>query len=241
MEQNISKIKERILQHIEKEGISKRKFYAHTGISNGVLDKATGLTEENIDRYLSAYPEINPTWVVTGDGEMYLNKEVPDRGIVIPGSNVLIKAPAGRARKQQRHQTGTIKFYDTNFAAGNDVEFYDDLNSITPAYTMDIPEFAGCTAFRTYNDSMEPLIKSGDILFATKIEDWEDGLEYGQIYGITRVDGRRHLKYIRKAKDHEITHFLLRSENTEMYDDFLLKKSKIKNIWLIHGWINKRT
>ncbi len=32
---------------------------------------------------------------------------------------------------------------------------------------MDIPEFAGCTAFRTYNNSMERLIKSGDILFGT--------------------------------------------------------------------------
>lgn len=240
MEQNFSKIKERILQHIDSVNISKRKFYAHTGISNGVLDKKTGLTEENIERYISAYPEINPSWLITGEGNMYLPATVREGGTLTSSSGALVKAPIGRLQKKQL-RTGSIKFYDTNFAAGVDVEFYDDLNSITPAYTMDIPEFAGCTAFRTYNDSMEPLIKSGDILFATKVDDWGDGLEYGQIYGITRIDGRRHLKYIRKAKEHENTHFLMRSENIDLYDDFLLAKSKIKNIWLIHGWINKRT
>ncbi|MGN7787189.1 S24 family peptidase [Niabella sp. 22666] len=237
MERNFSKIKERILQHLESVNISKRKFYAHTGISNGVLDKKTGLTEDNIERYISAFPEINPSWLVTGEGSMYLKTTVSE---IVSDSGAVVKAPMGRLHKKHL-QTGTIKFYDTNFAAGNDVEFHDDLNSITPAYTMDIPEFAGCIAFRTYNDSMEPLIKSGDILFATKVDDWEDGLEYGQIYGITRIDGRRHLKYIRKAKEHESTHFLMRSENIDLYDDFMLAKSKIKNIWLIHGWINKRT
>jgi len=134
-----------------------------------------------------------------------------------------------------------VRFYDVDFLAGTSlIEFYDDSNMIEVAYEMDIPEFAGCTAFRAYSDSMEPLIKSGSILFGTKIDDWVSHLEYGQIYGIVCNDGRRYLKYIRRHSDVKTT-FLLRSENSEMYDEFELPKTAIKNLWLINGWLNRRT
>jgi len=129
-------------------------------------------------------------------------------------------------------------FFDDDFAA-DDIETFND-SPIKADYTMDIPDFRGCIAFRTYGTSMERLIKNGDIVFATKIEGWQSHLEYGQIYGIVCKDDRRYLKYIRKATGVDKTHFLLRSENPE-YDDFTIPKSLIKSIWLIHGYMNKRT
>lgn len=151
--------------------------------------------------------------------------------------NILHLAPQGRLPKRTTPDEH-IPFYDVDFAAG-DIEFYNGQSTIQAAYTMDIPEFSGCTAFRTYGDSMTKLIKSGDILFGTRIDEWQSHLEYGQIYGIICTDKRRYLKFIRKSQKEE-THFLLKSEN-QNYDDFLLPKSKIKSIWLIHGWMNKRT
>lgn len=74
MEQNFSKIKKRILQHLDVEGITKRKFYLKTGMANGVLDKKTGLGEENIERYISTYPYINPQWLLTGKGKMFIKE-----------------------------------------------------------------------------------------------------------------------------------------------------------------------
>lgn len=59
---------------------------------------------------------------------------------------------------------------------------------------------------------MESRIKSGSIVFARIIE-WKDHLEYGQIYGVVMNDNRRYLKYIRKSKENDKTHFLLRSES----------------------------
>jgi len=143
------------------------------------------------------------------------------------------------SKKLSGSNKNEIQFIDADFSAGNAIEFYDDTQMIQSAYTMDIPEFRGTISFRAYGDSMEPTIKSGSIVFATKIEDWMSHLEYGQIYGIVCIDNRRYLKYIRRSKK-EQTHFLLKSEN-ELYDDFELPKDKIKNIWLIHGWLNKRT
>jgi len=141
--------------------------------------------------------------------------------------------------KKLSENPNSVIYTDSDFSAGNSIEFFDDNQMIQSAYTMDIPEFKGTVAFRAYGDSMEPSIKSGSIVFATKIEDWISHLEYGQVYGIVCNDNRRYLKYIRRSKK-ESTHFLLKSEN-EFYDDFELPKDKIKNIWLIHGWLNKRT
>ena len=162
-------------------------------------------------------------------------QNVPEGNVIEEKTTEYLKR---RRIKKNKHP---VRFYDVDFLAGTSlIEFYDDSNMIEVAYEMDIPEFAGCTAFRAYSDSMEPLIKSGSILFGTKIDDWISHLEYGQIYGIVCNDGRRYLKYIRRHSDVKTT-FLLRSENSEMYDEFELPKTAIKNLWLINGWLNRRT
>jgi hypothetical protein len=48
---------------------------------------------------------------------------------------------------------------------------------------------------------MEGLIKSGSILFGTKVERWLEHLEYGQVYGIICDDGRKYLKYIKRYRE----------------------------------------
>jgi len=144
----------------------------------------------------------------------------------------------GVATKNKVNKAGLIPFYNADFIAGNAELYYVD-ETIYPEYYMDVPEFSGSTAFRAFGDSMEPRIKSGNILFGTKLENWKSHLEFGQIYGITCHNGIRYLKYIRRHENNS-THFLLKSENSN-YDDMDLPKSDIKNIWLINGWIDKRT
>lgn len=147
-------------------------------------------------------------------------------------------APNGKTDKKKKDGE-LIPFFEIDFAAGNALTMLDN-NKATPDYYMDVPEFAGCTAFRAYSDSMERLIKSGSILFGTKVEEWNVHLEFGQIYGIVCNDGRRYLKYIRKFKENPKEYFSLFSENSS-YDDFEIPINAIRNIWLIHGWLNRRT
>lgn len=67
--QNISPIKQRILQFVEDLGISKRDFYSFTGISRGTLESKTGITEDTLTKLFAAYPNLSPVWVFTGGGE----------------------------------------------------------------------------------------------------------------------------------------------------------------------------
>lgn len=70
MEKNVSPIKKRILEYCLSKGLSKRKIYLMTGIANGTLDKKTGLGEENIAKFITAFPDVSVEWLVSGQGQM---------------------------------------------------------------------------------------------------------------------------------------------------------------------------
>jgi phage repressor protein C with HTH and peptisase S24 domain len=146
-------------------------------------------------------------------------------------------SPEGKVKKKKVLEGfSQIPYYDVDFAAGN-LELSESSNT-KPAYMMDIPIFNGCAAFNVYSDSMESLIKAGNIMFCSKLKDWESHLEFGQIYAVSMNDNRRYLKYIKKSKDD--TKFLLESAN-DFYEPFEIPKSKIRSIWLVEGWMAKKT
>lgn len=72
--QKISPIKQRILQFIDTLGISKRDFYAKTGISRGTLESGTGITEDTIAKVFATYSNLSPSWIFLNQGEMLINQ-----------------------------------------------------------------------------------------------------------------------------------------------------------------------
>ena len=77
MQQNkrdFSVIKRRILQYLELKGITNYAFYRDTGTTNGVLSQPKGISEETLLRFLSYYNDVNPIWLLTGEGEILLTK-----------------------------------------------------------------------------------------------------------------------------------------------------------------------
>ncbi len=200
------------------------------GYDRGEIESGLGYSENYIDQVLAK-----------GGNQKFLNALKRFNEGAIAKSNKetsnIIRNPL--IKTIRNHGKEPVKFYDTDFAASNSVIFYED-NVEAPAYTMNIPAFSGCIAFNVFGDSMEALIKSGSIVFGRKLEEWKSFVEFGQIYGVVMKDERRFLKYIRKSKEDPKHCFLLRSEN-ENYDDFEIPKDKIHNLWLIEGWMLKRT
>ncbi|HRS19947.1 MAG TPA: transcriptional regulator, partial [Bacteroidales bacterium] len=70
--------KKRILQYLEFKNITKYEFYQKTGISNGILSQTNGLTEDSILKFLSYYTDVNPSWLLTGGGEMITNNQTKE-------------------------------------------------------------------------------------------------------------------------------------------------------------------
>lgn len=84
--QEKSPIKQKILLYLDSIGVSQYDFYKKTGVTRGVLGQNNGISEDNLSRFLAYYPEVNPIWLLTGQGEMLL-KEQPSTPVEIPASD----------------------------------------------------------------------------------------------------------------------------------------------------------
>ena len=63
--------KERIMQFIDKQGISKAEFERRVGLSNGYVNNFKGnLGAEKLENILLTFPNLNRIWLLTGEGEM---------------------------------------------------------------------------------------------------------------------------------------------------------------------------
>lgn len=74
-------IKERILQFVDSKGLSKREFYAMSGISRGTLESGTGLTEDTLFKFLETFKEVSIKWLITGEGEMIARNNPEDENV----------------------------------------------------------------------------------------------------------------------------------------------------------------
>lgn len=254
--QKISPIKQRILQYVDTLGISKRDFYAKTGISRGTLESSTGITEDTITKVFAAYPDLSLSWVIVGTGEMLNNSKSGEKNcnpncnpycnplLESEKNNVLSELATPYFSREKGHEEialpGTldnesplsIPFYDLPVSAGSlGILDLDTCTTTSPSGHVQMPVFRGCEAiFPIVGISMEPIVHSGDWIGIKSIENlsrsW-DFVQTGVIYLIiTRED--RMIKYIEKADDSD--YIVCSSPN---YNPFKVYKGDILNIYRV--------
>ncbi len=69
-----SQIKQKILLYLKEKGISEYCFYKESGVTRGVLKQNNGINEDNIARFLAYATDVNPAWLLTGEGNMIKTK-----------------------------------------------------------------------------------------------------------------------------------------------------------------------
>lgn len=75
--------KDKLIDYLKVKGISKAKFYAETGFSNGFLDSGKSLSVDNLKKIISIYGDINLNWLLldiddnkVGEGHIpYISKQ----------------------------------------------------------------------------------------------------------------------------------------------------------------------
>lgn len=72
-------ILERIKQYIDLKGISVSAFERSIGMSNASFGKSLknggAIGSDKLENILKAYPDISPSWLMTGVGEMLISEE----------------------------------------------------------------------------------------------------------------------------------------------------------------------
>ncbi|MBL7881944.1 MAG: peptidase S24 [Chryseobacterium gambrini] len=198
---NISTQKERILQFIDFKGITKNKFYVETGISNGVLDKKSGLSMETVEKFYNRYPEINPEWLITGNGEMIKRTDQENASITKDSKEI--------------YSPKLIPLYDGVITAG---QMEVDMTPLSePVELIDAGDwFRDATAaMRIHGDSMSPNYHSGSIAALKEVKD-KTLLIYGEDYVIETLEYRTIKRIQRGSKSTEI---LLCSANNDRWED----------------------
>lgn len=76
----------RIRQFIENKGISKRKFDEKISQSDGYIGKQirndASIGSEVLEKICALFPELNPTWLLTGKGQMIIEEEANSRKLI---------------------------------------------------------------------------------------------------------------------------------------------------------------
>lgn len=83
-------IKERIIKIIEYKGIPKEEFYVKIGMTSANFRgkaKQTPINSTAIENILSEIPDVNPNWLLTGNGSMLKDGDVKSRSQLIFGDN----------------------------------------------------------------------------------------------------------------------------------------------------------
>lgn len=71
----------RIKEIAKYKGLSERKLCKEIGVANGFLSKVNDVGAAKLNKILSTYTEICPTWLLTGDGEMVKNSDILNKKI----------------------------------------------------------------------------------------------------------------------------------------------------------------
>ena len=82
-----STIKRNILRYLESKGISQYQCYKDTGITRGVLGQSTGISEDNLIKFLDHYKDVSIEWLITGDGDMLLDESATRTTQHVNGNN----------------------------------------------------------------------------------------------------------------------------------------------------------
>lgn len=236
--QNISPIKDRILQFIDYKGISKYKFYQETGITRGVLDKESGISEDNIAKFIAYSDEINLEWLLLGKGEM-LKRNINE----MPPLETVAKTVAFSEETKNTKKATVLKEPSTDykgiplipieamagFGSGNvQVMDYDTKSYVVPEFTELNVDFM----LRVKGSSMYPKYNSGDLVACKKLSLNDIFFQWNKVYVLDTDQGAL-IKRIKKGRE---DHLMIVSDNPS-YDPYELHLSQIHAIALVVGVI----
>lgn len=172
--------------------------------------KIRGISRKLADTINRVYPKYNLTWILTGDGDMFSQKDVS-----VP--------------KSASNESG-VPLFDLDFGCGF-MAFYND-ETVTPVEYVNFPGTKGATCWcKATGDSMEPLIHSGDYVCLKKVDQWDLYLTMGDVYAVEAVNDLRTIKKIDLGKDSKS--FTLVPVNTELYKPQPIQKKAIRQIFKV--------
>lgn len=225
-------VSERLGQYIEEKGLSFYAFENSLGAGRGSISKAVkegkSIGSNVIENILSLYNDLNPIWLLTGQGSM-----IKEEGTFLNNKSIdTYMLKTDRQIDQQQ-----IPLYDIEAVAGL-VPLFQDHATQTPLDYISIPRLPKCDgAVYVTGDSMYPLLKSGDIVLYKEIHDIRNEIFWGEMYLLSMdMSGEEYItvKYIQKSEKEGFVRLVSQNKHHQDKD---IEISKIKALALVKASI----
>ncbi|WP_443937058.1 S24 family peptidase [Pedobacter sp. MW01-1-1] len=193
---------ERLKQYIDYKELTNSSFEKKNGLSNGYiatqLKRNADLGESVFNKILDNCLDINPVWLLTGNGEMITDKEPPVVMIESPPNHIHL------SKTEKLYNEQTIPLYDFKASAGLVSLFKEKENVLDHIRIPNLPKADG--AISIVGDSMYPLLKSGDIVIYKTVHNYLENIFWGEMYLLSysnHGDDIITVKYIQKSEKGE--------------------------------------
>ena len=203
-------ITERISKYLDIKGVTKYKFCKDLAFSNGFLDKPREITTDKYANILEYFPELNPEWLLTGNGEM------------LKESSRIVN----HYSKQDEAFAGGSPFYEDLPVSAGSLEHIESTEEKPSGY-IKIPGVSASSFFPVIGYSMKPEIYPGDIIGVSRTERWEK-VDPDKVYMIITHEERM-IKHLRIDNERDDILWCI-SPN---YKEFFISKNDIKIIYQV--------
>ena len=219
-------MKERIMEFVRYKGIPVSTFEQMCGLSNAyVKNISKGVGADKLEKILNAFPELNRTWLLTGEGSMLRNND----------NETYESNESNETNENNETNDHTLPLIPIAAVAGfNGLDIPGIPLAQCPQYS--IPDFIEQKAeylIRVSGSSMYPKYSSGDILACRRIQEITF-IQWGKIYVIDSQQGAM-VKRLFEIPDNP-EHILCQSDNPK-YPPFKLPKSEIRSLSIVVGVI----
>ncbi len=216
---------QRVLKILDYQGLNNSSFEKKISVSNGYIAKQMNrnadLGEGVLLKILENSPEINPEWLLTGNGSM----------LKTGGNN-----SANPLGLKQSPASKGIPLLPLDAFAGIGAELLDGYNFDAIEERYDVPLFRGVHIdfmVPVKGSSMYPKYNSGDVVACRFVKEILF-IQWNKTYVLDTTTQGTIIKRLKKSTKEN--HIVCKSDNKD-YDEFELPLSDVRNIALVVGVI----
>lgn len=253
----IEKITHRLSKYMKYKGLNDNNITVDAGLSVGLIGKAlkksTGLNSDTIEKILHTYVDLNPVWLVVGEGEM-LKPNVKDLK-----HNESVANSVTFSDETKHTENATLSLNDepsSNYnrmpkvvtvdkdgndnivlvpvkAAAGYLNGYGDNKYIQSLPTYNLPNINNGTfrMFQVGGHSMYPTICDGSYVVGEWVENWIKEVKDNRIYVIVSDEGILVKRVLNRLKKYD--NLYLKSDNRKEHPNQTLEPIQIKEIWAV--------
>ena len=256
---------ERILQITECYGISVNEFSKSVGVSNGYFAKQrannANVGSRILEKIVRRYPEIDTSWLLTGEGEIFKTKSTKkainanDGNFdgLFDGKRKVQKTPSNTPSKKivrdlaeslsdkLKGSSGgyiEVPLVDIEAAAGGgapNADFIEEAENIRFPLSLLHHATGKLLCINVVGESMEPTLFDGSLVVIRLIDRSQWGsIRSGDVYVITDREGATYIKRVRnKLRSQGV--LIMTSDNPDQrrYKPFERAEDEILNVWAV--------